>query len=840
MTFNKLILFFFATIFLIHPSCSENNKGFSRAEKNVIEKISKKTFTVETITPEDNAAILSVTRKYISKAQYEYAEVLLKCVNAEKLENLEDRMNFHYLRGMVNSYNSNPGGALADIHISIEECLSLINKPNIPADVRNVAKLFLADLYSFAASLYRSIGKYDKALTFAKEATDTFKASSDKSLALKTAQSIVFEGEMLSRLGKNSEALTRLALAEEIYRDSKPKEEDLTWKRSYLGFLIAKMDFMVRSGRIDDMKEIFRDAEKRGGELDDNKSLAKLNLLKADEMRLRNTALDESGKNAVFKYSMKAIDYSAKSGDKLLIAVSESNLSAFIESVSEKGEYGNEKSIDHLKNALDNFSILNNTFNAEAEFTHYFSMLINTYEKYIDLLITNGRTTEAVYYVEKIRARNIRNLIVRKKMNPESLLEPSYMEKIKRKQAQRDYLLKRYMLMNASYYFVSKDERDRILAAIIETDNEISELRKNAELLSHGYRLITQNPVETETAIKNIKKDEALFLFHLKGNNTAYRWILTDKGIEFKKIFLTSSIDGLVKEVEQSTRRMAYSEKAMENSHFIYNRLFKDLVESGFSRKHWIIIPHDIMALIPYDALVTGYKKDKSPEYLMDKGIAISITPSLTVWSMQDEEKPGDYKSDFLGFADPYYAGRAAQLYQSIRETKRAAAYFKKSRVFVGNEAKESLFKNMELSDFRYVHVSTHGDILNEQLKEPFILFSLQGDGNEDGYLFAREIYPLKIKSKIVSFSACKTALGDSDRYEGLTGFTQAFFAAGVSEIVLTLWSINADSAESLFVEFYKNLSMGMESHVALLEAKKKVKTLYKSPYHWAGVVHNI
>ncbi|MCP4134518.1 MAG: CHAT domain-containing protein [bacterium] len=831
-------------IFLFPAACSSPFElaNLTSAEEAVIEKVSAEEFSVKSIRGEENARLLSAARKYIADSQPEFAGTLLKCVNREKMDFIEDKINYYYLSSLVKSHNNNPGGALRDVYRSLELCKKTLKDPALPADIKDFARLFHADLNSYISTLYRSLGNYKKALTFAGEAAAAYSKPGKEGLHLKLIQSYVFQAELYSRLGKKhfKEAKKVLALAEQVFNRSKEKitgddDEQKQWQQSFLGYTIAKIDFLIKSGNREELEKLFTRAEDLAEDLDNNKSLARIWLLRATEIEERETGRKD---RQAFKSLLIAVEYAEKSGDTLLLAVAEHRTAFLIDRLSGSGEYEGEKSIGHLEKALENFSILNNTFNVESEYSRYFSMLLSSYERYIDLLVDTKETAKALFYVEKLRSRKLRNLLARKKMNPENLLDPKFKKEIKKKQVYRDYLLKQYMKQSTSFYHSHRVESERILAKIKYVDKEIAELREKAELLSHGFRLVTQNPVDVDDARALLREDQALILFHLKENNTAYRWIITNKEVVFKKILLTSSISGLIREMRKGIGIGYFSKRAIENSHFIYNRLFKDLLDINFDKKHWIIAPHKNIALVPFDALVTGFDKRNRPLFLLDKDIRLSLTASLTVFAMQRKEKPIEYKKDFIGFADPYYGGKANQLYQSISETRRVGAFFRKKKILQGRAATESRFKRMNLSEYRFVHVSTHGDYLAGTLKEPIILFCLKGDPREDGFLLAREVYALDIKSQLVSFSACNTALGRREQYEGVVGFTHAFFTAGTKEILLTLWPVNANSAELFFVEFYKNVSRDTEPGEALFKAKKRVRRSYSNPYHWAAMVH--
>ncbi len=242
------------------------------------------------------------------------------------------------------------------------------------------------------------------------------------------------------------------------------------------------------------------------------------------------------------------------------------------------------------------------------------------------------------------------------------------------------------------------------------------------------------------------------------------------------------------------------------------------------------------MALVPFDAMVTGYENGRA-EFFLEKNIRLSISPSLTVFVMKRKKAPEKFARDFAGFADPDYNGFAFQLPNTARETQNAASFFGRSSVFLGNNALESRFKCKDISSYRYLHISTHGSV-DPGRNEPYVLFAQKGDPYDDGNLYAGEVYSMRLSAKFVTIAACMTGLGRTEEYEGVVGFSHAFFTAGADQLALTLWSVETYSCELMFVETYRNLAQGLEPEEAMFRAKKTVMAKYGHPYYWAPYVH--
>jgi hypothetical protein len=86
--------------------------------------------------------------------------------------------------------------------------------------------------------------------------------------------------------------------------------------------------------------------------------------------------------------------------------------------------------------------------------------------------------------------------------------------------------------------------------------------------------------------------------------------------------------------------------------------------------------------------------------------------------------------------------------------------------------------------------------------------------------------------------SACRTALGEEVRGEGLIGLTRGFMYAGASSVVASLWEVDDEATAELMKRFYGNmLQRDMTPAAALREAQNSIRqeAQWRSPHHWAA-----
>lgn len=187
--------------------------------------------------------------------------------------------------------------------------------------------------------------------------------------------------------------------------------------------------------------------------------------------------------------------------------------------------------------------------------------------------------------------------------------------------------------------------------------------------------------------------------------------------------------------------------------------------------------------------------------------------------------------------------------------------------LYMGAHANEESIKSLSGKSPFLLHIATHGFFLSDPKQiavNPFmqnqerngsanllqrsgLLFAganktwVKGEsvrGIEDGILTAEEISKLDLSTtEIVSLSACETGLGEIVSTEGVFGLQRAFKLSGVRTLIMSLWKVPDTATSKLMTSFYKNWSSGMEVHKAFIDAQKKIKDEYSSPYYWAGFV---
>ncbi len=291
------------------------------------------------------------------------------------------------------------------------------------------------------------------------------------------------------------------------------------------------------------------------------------------------------------------------------------------------------------------------------------------------------------------------------------------------------------------------------------------------------------------------------------------------------------------------------------------DQLFRALIEPALSPgvDRLVIIPDDILYFLPFEALPTN--KGDSPRWLI-QDYSISYAPSFS--SLRElrlrRKRASSRSKDFLAFGDPYYgpeeeserlaplsdilpaAGASmGRLRFASREIESVRREFTPSRsdVFLRLQASEDRLKSIPLNQYKILHFATHALIDGQKPARSSIILSLGQGGPEDGLLQTRDILDLKLNADLVTLSACQSGLGQLIRGEGIEGLNRAFFYAGASAVLMSLWSVNDEATFRLMDSFYRHLREGGDPAGSLRLAKLEIlrEPSLSHPFDWAGFI---
>jgi len=355
------------------------------------------------------------------------------------------------------------------------------------------------------------------------------------------------------------------------------------------------------------------------------------------------------------------------------------------------------------------------------------------------------------------------------------------------------------------------------------------------------------------------------------GADSLYAFVISKEQFHLRKIasdsMLSDDIDRYRKTMMQGNDPANFADA----SHHLYQKLFQPLA-SLVNMQQLIIVPDGPLDLLPFESLVVENSKKgrhtsfKTLSYLINK-YTVSYVPSIKYLDIKTNPHPTKPQKMFLGFAPVFKKltiDRQRSLYPDVKRPLNALPLSKtevedvkdlfnkphgfwsflkpdkdEAHIYEESEATEEQFKSLTLSNYNYIHLATHAFVSEDHPGQSGIVFTAKANGQDDGILYASEIYNLNLSAQLVTLSACNTGIGKIAKGEGMMSLSRAFQYAGARNLLVSLWNVDDRSTAKLMVDFYTKNEQEMKIPGALRDAKIDLinKGRYAQPKYWASFI---
>ncbi len=361
-----------------------------------------------------------------------------------------------------------------------------------------------------------------------------------------------------------------------------------------------------------------------------------------------------------------------------------------------------------------------------------------------------------------------------------------------------------------------------------------------------------------------------LLLEYFWGGNDCVLMAISPEAVKYVQIPIDSTLIKQLVELNFSIARpQDYQDEQIfkqvkpriaEIGYSIYNKLCDTVLQAFTGRERLIIIPDGMLNYLPFEVLLTQKTIDEVsfknyPFLLKDYVISYEYSSSLLV--QNKTKKPLFQSYRYAGFAPSY--SQTENFFASTRErelfgdrlNQLADLRFNRPEVqkiarimsgtpFMGEDATESRFKE-EVQNYGVIHLAMHGFIHDRQPLSSGLAFSRERDSVNDGFLYAHELYNMKMEADLAVLSACNTGAGFLALGEGVMSLSRAFKFAGCPNIIASYWQANDQSTQKLMLNLFQSIKAGENTAEALRNSKlaylKQANEIQAHPSNWAAWV---
>ncbi len=405
-----------------------------------------------------------------------------------------------------------------------------------------------------------------------------------------------------------------------------------------------------------------------------------------------------------------------------------------------------------------------------------------------------------------------------------------------------------------------------------------------------GYASV-KYPKPVTLARSGIRKGEYVVLFDIVGEGVAVRLlkgkhVVKASLIEWDPDDFEQAVENYRKPFEQA-RLTAFDPQGAAS---LYKRLLEEVISEVPQGRPITIIPDGLLALLPFEALVTGgtasWSRAEWGDYPQGLTYLGDVHPilyyrSLTALTLSRTLRQSPKKvSRLLVVADPVFSVTDARLQGAVPEVELAKkdgdrqtilmaeiadesggcfrlrrlsgsgtlaknlakTYGEACDVYTGLEATKSKLVNEiapSLSNYGAIVFATHGFAGNSipGIMEPVMALTMTPPGT-DGFVTMSEVAGWKMDADVVALTACKTGVGVRLAGEGIMSMGRAFQCAGAKSVAMSLWSVSEESSVLLMDEFFRNLKAGKGKLESWTTARAHVrKSGFDHPFFWAAFV---
>ncbi|MGI8782340.1 MAG: CHAT domain-containing protein [Acidobacteriota bacterium] len=338
--------------------------------------------------------------------------------------------------------------------------------------------------------------------------------------------------------------------------------------------------------------------------------------------------------------------------------------------------------------------------------------------------------------------------------------------------------------------------------------------------------------------------NDYLIAFFL-GKKRSITWVVGPKSVDWFPLPPRTQIEEAVRSFLDYVRNPGAS--VSPDGAALSQTLAREITARVPDGSRLVVVPDRALHYLPFEALSAGGR------YLVER-YPISYAPSASSYAfLRRLPPPPRHQQDFaLAIGNPPHARKTAAServlavheLESLKplahagEELTAISRLFRCRILEQEQAAEKELRGANLERAVIVHFATHG-LLDERRPERSGLVLAARPPHDDGILQMREVYELPLRARLVTLSACRTALGKAFNGEGIVGLSRAFFYAGANSVMASLWSVNDASTAKWMATFYGQLRDGHNIDEAARAAKLSfmADSRLRHPYYWAPFI---
>ncbi len=306
----------------------------------------------------------------------------------------------------------------------------------------------------------------------------------------------------------------------------------------------------------------------------------------------------------------------------------------------------------------------------------------------------------------------------------------------------------------------------------------------------------------------------------LPGERSLHLFLLTREGLQrYQSPLGRNQLDALIRKTRgQLSQQGPLPQQELAE---LYRHLIAPLELQLEGKSQLVIVPSGYLFYLPFAAL--GREEADGWHFLIERIACVQLGKLSDARLLL--RPPRTFQGPVIALGNP-----DGSLPAAAEECIEIAAMFPGSTSVTGQEIKLKDLRG--LSRASYVHLATHAVLNSARPWESYLQLGPQAR------LTMADVHLLPLDStRLVTLSACQTALGVHLPGQEIASLAETFAAAGATSVLATLWRIPDEPTRDLMIDLYRRLSKGCSLGEALQQAQlqqlRQRETAH--PYFWAS-----
>jgi CHAT domain-containing protein len=309
-------------------------------------------------------------------------------------------------------------------------------------------------------------------------------------------------------------------------------------------------------------------------------------------------------------------------------------------------------------------------------------------------------------------------------------------------------------------------------------------------------------------------------------------WLFDDRGLEFHWINIDQQrLDRMCANyLKLCSRRTSDREELTRASRELYDLLIRPFADKLQPGRLLLIEPDGSIGAVAFEALI-----DNSGNWLADR---FEIVTSPGLWTEMKLRPNQGITPELQAVAvwNPTLAEELAETYPPLpdaeAEADSVAKHFRSCKLLTGANATVATVRE-SLSRAQVFHFAGHGIATSESGG----LLLADSTWGHEAVLGSALLAKGPSRCRLAVLSACSTASGVAHGAGNPDSLVQAFWRAGVSNVIASRWDVDSGHAAAFFARFYDALAREqvVNSALARTAADFRRQPATSHPYFWTA-----